>query len=219
VDLPSTPLRRLTRFEYENSVRDLLGVDTASVNDLPPDNTDGFDNNASLQTAPELLVEKYVLVSEALAALAVKNLATLTGCGTTTGEACAKTFAKKFGRKAFRRPLTTQEETVFLSAYGAGANGGSHAEGIEVMVRLALQSPQFLYRFETAPAAASNGMTPLNQYEIATRLAFFIWGTIPDDTLLDAAAAGQLGTKAQPKLECHLIIFLPSGLGYANWKH
>src|SRR5690606_31155301 len=78
--LPTTPLRRLTRFEYDNSVRDLLNVDTAVVSEIPADDSDGFDNNAALQVAPDFLVEKYVLVSEALAAQAVQDLAALTSC-------------------------------------------------------------------------------------------------------------------------------------------
>jgi hypothetical protein len=199
--LPFTPLRRLTRFEYENSARDLLNVDTSSVRDLPPDESDGFDNNSGLQGAPDFLIEKYVVVSETLAALAVRNLATLTSnCNaTTTGErACALQFARKFGRKAFRRPITTADETQFMAAYDAGATGGTYAEGIEVMVRMALQSPNFIYRLElTPPANASQKMIALNQFETATRLSYFLWGTGPDDALLDAAAANKLGTKAQ----------------------
>ena len=61
--MPRTPLRRLTRFEYENSVRDLLNVDTSAVAQLPADEADGFDNNAQLQGAPDYLIEKYVVVS------------------------------------------------------------------------------------------------------------------------------------------------------------
>jgi hypothetical protein len=199
-EIPQSPLRRLTRTEYENSVRDLLGVNTAAVKDIPLDVTQGFDNNAALQGAAELLVEKYVLVSETLAAEAVKNVSTLTGCNaSTTGErACAQQFARKFGRKAFRRPITTNDESFLMSAYDIGASGGSYAEGIEVMIRAALQSPNFIYRLElTPPTQPNQKWIPLGPYELATRLSFFLWGTGPDDALLDAAAAGQLNTKAQ----------------------
>lgn len=199
--LPPTVLRRLTRFEYENSVRDLLNVDTAAVRELPADEADGFDNNAELQGAPDYLVEKYVVVSETLAALAVRNLSSLTAnCATaTTGErACAQQFARKFGRKAFRRALTSADETQLMNAYDAGASGGTYAEGIEVMIRMALQSPNFLYRLEVGPANNSNQLLiPLNSFEAATRLSYFLWGTGPDDALLDVAAAGKLATKAQ----------------------
>jgi hypothetical protein len=198
-----TPLRRLTKFEYANSVRNLLGVDPAPVNDLPPDEvTDGFNNNAGVLTVSPLHAEKYVLVSEALAKAAVtSSLMTLTAsCNTTTrGEdACAMDFANAFGRRAFRRPVTAEDRAVLMAAYTAGRTGGTYAEGIEVMIRAALQSSHFLYRLEmTAPANAATQMVPLSQYELATRLSFLIWAAGPDDALLDAAGRNELATKEQ----------------------
>jgi hypothetical protein len=200
-DITRTPLRRLTRFEYANTVRDLLGVDPAPARDLPADEvTSGFDNNSGVLTVSALHAEKYVLVSEALAKSAVGNLATLTTCdpAATGDEACATEFARSFGRRAFRRPLTTADEQSFLTAYRAGRTGGTHAEGIEVMIRAALQSPDFLYRLELPVAAeAGQRMVPLNNYELATRLSYLIWASAPDDALLDAASRGELGTKEQ----------------------
>jgi hypothetical protein len=194
-----TPLRRLTRFEYANTVRDLLKVDAAPANDLPVDEvTDGFDNNAGVLTVSSLHAEKYVLVSEALAAAAVKNLAALTTCDTKAkGEdACALDFARTFGRRAFRRPTTSQDEQLLMSAYTAGRDGGSYSEGIEVMIRAALQSTNFLYRLELTPAAATaTQLVPLSPYEMATRLSYMLWSSGPDDALLDAAARGELGSK------------------------
>lgn len=196
-----TPLRRLTRFEYANSVKALLNVDPAPANDLPPDEvTDGFNNNAGVLTVSALHAEKYVLISEALAKSAVKSLATLTACDAAAkGEqACAEQFAKSFGRRAFRRPTTAADQQLLLAAYAAGKTGGTHAEGIEVMIRAALQSAHFLYRLETTtPADTTTKLVPLNQFEIATRLAYLAWSSGPDDALLDAAARGELATKAQ----------------------
>ena len=86
---------------------------STAPNDLPADEvTDGFSNNAGILTVSPLHAEKYVLVSEALAKEAVKNLAALTGnCNTTTrGEdGCAMDFATNFGRRAFRRPTTAED--------------------------------------------------------------------------------------------------------------
>ena len=120
--IAAAPLRRLTKFEYANTVKALLNVDTAPVNDLPPDEvTDGFNNNAGVLTVSSLHAEKYVLVSETLAKSAVANLATLTGnCTTTTAAAetsCATAFAKSFGRRAFRRPTTSDDEALLMAAY------------------------------------------------------------------------------------------------------
>jgi Protein of unknown function (DUF1592)/Protein of unknown function (DUF1588)/Protein of unknown function (DUF1587)/Protein of unknown function (DUF1595)/Protein of unknown function (DUF1585) len=195
-----TPLRRLTRFEYANTVRDLLKVDASAANDLPVDEvTDGFDNNAGVLTVSSLHAEKYVLVSETLAAAAVKNLSALTTCDTgVKGEdACALDFARTFGRRAFRRPTTSQDEQILMTAYSAGRVGGSYSEGIEVMIRAALQSTNFLYRLELTPppVPSSTPLVPLSQYEMATRLSYMLWSSGPDDALLDAAARGALGNK------------------------
>ncbi|HKP63987.1 MAG TPA: DUF1592 domain-containing protein [Polyangiales bacterium] len=200
-EVARTPLRRLTRFEYANSVRDLLGVDPAAANDLPVDEvTDGFNNNAAVLTVSALHAEKYVLVSEALAKAAVQNLAKLTSCNTSAqGEdACALAFARSFGRRAFRRALVPQDEQYLMLAYNAGRTGGSYAEGLEVMIRAALQSVHFLYRLETAtPAGATATRVPLSQFELATRMSYLLWASGPSDALLDAAARGELDTKAK----------------------
>jgi hypothetical protein len=201
-DIVQTPLRRLTRFEYANSVRALLQVDPApALEQLPVDEeTNGFDNNSGVLTVSPLHAEKYVFVSETLARSAVQNLSLLTACepAATGAEACALEFARSFGRKAYRRPITSADEQALLTAYRAGSTGGSHAEGIEVMIRAALQSPDFLYRLEPMGASdATERLVPLTHFEIATRLSFLIWGSGPDDALLDAAERGELATKEQ----------------------
>lgn len=199
--LEPTPLRRLTRFEYANTVADLLKVDPSPANDLPADEvSNGYDNDSGVLTVSSLHAEKYVLVSEALAKAAVQNLSALTDCDTASQgeEACARAFAQRFGRRAFRRPLTDQDEQALMTAYAAGRDGGSYAEGIEVMIRAALQSPDFLYRLETTtPVDSTQQLVPLSQFELATRLSFMIWGMGPDDALLDAAENGALATKEQ----------------------
>ena len=199
--VPRTPLRRLTRFEYRNAVRDLLNVDSSAALELPADEvTNSFDNNAAVLTVSALHAEKYVLVSETLAKQAVEDLPALLGCDAAVmgEEACALSFAKRLGRRAFRRAVTAEDEQSLMTAYAAGRTGGTYAEGIEVMVRAALQSPSFLYRLETtSPAIPSSAQAPVSSYELATRLSFLIWSSGPDDALLDAAARGELATRAQ----------------------
>lgn len=199
LQLAPSPLRRLTRFEYRNSVRDLLGVDPSAADELPVDEkiTDGYSNNAAVLTVSALHAEKYVLVSEALAAQALSEDPTLAACDAAVGEPeCALAVARDLGRRAFRRPTTPEDETALMAAYDAGRTGGSHAEGIEVMIRAALQSPHFLYRLETTPAADPAALlVPLSQYEIATRLSYLLWASGPDEALLDMAERGELATK------------------------
>jgi hypothetical protein len=140
------------------------------------------------------------LASEALAKKAVQNLATLTGCDATAkGEdACAAEFAKSLGRRAFRRPTNANDEAMLMTAYAAGKTGGSYAEGIEVMIRAALQSPNFLYRLElTPPKNPSDTVAALSQVELATRLSYLLWASGPDESLISAAEKGELATREQ----------------------
>jgi hypothetical protein len=212
-EIARTPLRRLTRFEYMSAVRDLLNVDPSPALDLPADElTNSFDNNSVVQTVSSLHAEKYVYVSEALAKAAVANLTTLTGCDAAAmgEEACASQFAAAFGRRAFRRPLTAGDTTALMAAYQAGRTGGTHAEGIEVMIRAALQSSNFLYRLEiTTPPDPNATLVPLSQFELASRLSFLIWSSGPDDALLDAAQAGALGTREQVAAKAREMLASP----------
>lgn len=195
---PPTPLRRLTRFEYNNTVRDLFGTTATPANSFPPDEvSDGFNNNALLLTVSPLHAEKYMEAAETLAANAVTKLATLHPCDTVAlGEqACAEKFARDFGRKVYRRTLDDEDVSTLMEAYAAGR---TYQKGIEVMLRAMLQSPHFLYRVEfSGTEAPGAGMVRINGYETASRLSYLIWGSTPDDALLAEAEAGQLSTPQQ----------------------
>lgn len=207
---PGTLMRRLTPFEYNNAVFDLLGV--TPTTQIPLDGvTEGFNNNTSVLNVSSLHAEKFVLASEEVAKAAVANIATVAPCAASdeAGELeCARTFAKTFGRQAFRRDITAADETALLQAYGFGRDGGSYAEGIEVMLRAILQSPFFLYRVEAASSAAVSGSTvaQVTPYELASRLSFLVWASVPDVALLDAAAAGELATKEQIAAQARLML-------------
>jgi hypothetical protein len=197
-----SPLRRLNLAEYQRTVHDLLNVDTSAISKtFPPDNTGlGFTNNADVLSVTSLLAEAYMTASETFATAAVANLTTLLPCDQTkVGEdLCAKQFVSAFGLRAFRRPLTIDESTTFFNLYTAGKTGGVFADGIALVIQGVLQSADFLYRVEvTDPAAAITAVAQVPPYELATRLSYFLWGTLPDKTLLDAAGAGQLATKDQ----------------------
>lgn len=225
-EVTRTPLRRLTRFEYATSVRSILGVDPAPADALPADEvTDGFSNNAQVLTVSSLHAEKYVLVSEELAKAAVSDLSRLTACDAAARgeETCARELANKLGRRAFRRPLTVEDEQFLMTAYSAGRVGGSHTEGIEVMIRAALQSPHFLYKLEPlTPVDATSRLVPLNQFELATRLSYLIWASGPDDALLDAAERGELADKQQIASRARSMLAEPRARGpiadfYNQW--
>jgi hypothetical protein len=111
-----------------------------------------------------------------------------------TGEpACAKQITENLARRAFRRPLTTDEVAGLMPFYEAGRkDGGSFDQGIEQVVAAVLASPEFLYRSIRGPKGASQDGFALTDLELASRLSFFLWNTPPDAELLKLAASGEL---------------------------
>ncbi len=110
-----------------------------------------------------------------------------------TDEACAKRIISTLARRAYRRPVTEAEIDVPLERYRTGAKDGGFESGVEMALRSILMSPNFLFRAESQPATvAPNTAYPLSDIDLASRLSFFIWSSIPDDTLIDLAAKGAL---------------------------
>ena len=111
---------------------------------------------------------------------------------------CAKKILSTLARRAYRRPITPTDVETLLSFYQTGRNqGGNFDAGIERALRLILSSPEFVFRFERDPAAVSAGSSyKIDDLELASRLSFFLWSSIPDDELLDLAVAGKLSNAA-----------------------
>lgn len=187
-------LHRLTRAEYNRTVRDLFGVTSEPANVLAPDpKTDGFDNNASSlgidpQTAA-LLLE----VSETVATAAM-DTGRLPTCA--DGDAgCVETELRALALRVYRRPPSDDEVAGLVSFVSAAqADGDDVSLGFRNAVMAMLMSPQFLYR-SVPPTDASvdaGEVVRLDDYAVATRLSYFLWGSTPDAELLDQAAAGEL---------------------------
>ena len=108
-------------------------------------------------------------------------------------EACVRRIAGSLGRRAFRRPLTAAETAALLDTYRRERAIGTFDTGVEAVLRRILASPSFVFRPEAEPAGASPGSAyAVSGYELASRLSFFLWSSIPDDELLRAAGAGEL---------------------------
>jgi hypothetical protein len=106
---------------------------------------------------------------------------------------CARKIISTLARRAYRRPVNDADLEILLSFYQKGRNKGSFDAGIETALRLILTDPKFLYRIESDPANAVPGtINKISDLELASRLSFFLWSSIPDDELLTAAAQGKL---------------------------
>jgi hypothetical protein len=197
-----TSVRRLTAWEYVNSVADILNVPaSAGIGDLLPADirANGFSNDFGGQLVSLDHTTAYQAAADAVGAALAKTptwLAPFASCATTAAS-CRDTIVSGLGLRLFRRPTTTAETTAFGALFdGAVAAGMTTAPAAAiVVVRAMLQSPQFLYRLESqAPPAAGAVARPLDGYELATRLSYFFWSSAPDPALLAAAQAGTLAT-------------------------
>ena len=194
-------LWRLDHDQYERTIVDLLGVSTDYGEHLAPDTAiDGFHNDAEALVVSGLLADQYRSAAEDLASVA--DIGGMLTCTPVEGEitACAATFIEDFGTRAFRRPLTAEELETWLQLWADIAEDDGFFEGLRWVVAGMLQSPHFLYRSELGMADADGGFV-LTDWEIASELSYLIWGTMPDDVLFEAAAAGELHTPDQIGLQ------------------
>ena len=202
------PLRRLTTYEYNNTIRDLLGDTSSPGSALPPQvdtSQNLFGNDADEQSPSSLLIEKYQSVGEAVAQKATASttaLAKLHTCAssvtTSTEEACARSIATALAPKAYRRAVATTEIDEFVTLYKsirALASSVTFGTGVQAMIQAMLQAPEFLYRVEQGTAVSGNSAVKrIAGREMATRLSYFFWQTMPDAPLFQAADAGMLDT-------------------------
>ena len=108
-------------------------------------------------------------------------------------ERCATKILSTLAKRAYRRPVTDQEVQTLLDFYKEGRTGGTFDAGIQRGLERILAAPSFLFRIEREPANALSGSAyPLSDVDLASRLSFFIWSSIPDDELLNTAIAGKL---------------------------
>lgn len=198
---PAAPLALLTRREYDNTLADLLGDTTRPATSFPPENqVQGFKNFTAAHQASPLLVEKYLEAAEAAAARAVSSrLAELAPCAAgADAQACGRDFVRSFGMRAFRRPIEDAEAKLFDDLFARTYARSGYAAGVEAVIAAMLQSPQFLYRVDTLRAPSpETGAVPLSPYQVASRLSYFLTGSMPDAALFAAAAANELATDEQ----------------------
>jgi mono/diheme cytochrome c family protein len=106
--------------------------------------------------------------------------------------ACARQIVETFARRAYRRPVTAAEVNRLMVFYEAGRKDGSFDRGVERALRSILSSPKFVFRAERDLPAAPGAAYPISDVELASRLSFFLWSSIPDDELIEAASRGRL---------------------------
>jgi hypothetical protein len=196
-----TPARRLTRDQFNNTVRDLIGATGTPADALAPDEKIGPFNSNAIAPVDDTLVQQHEELAASLALAAKARMAQIAPCDlnsdTGTSTTCATRFVTDFGKRAYRRPLDASEISAYVSLYTLGKQGADAANGFRLVVEAMLQSPFFLYHHDVgATGAPQSGTVAITPYELASRLSYFLWNTMPDDTLFGHAADGTLVTDA-----------------------
>ncbi|TPV94647.1 MAG: DUF1592 domain-containing protein [Myxococcales bacterium FL481] len=194
---------RLTHAQWDNTVRDLLRRDdsfefAADFRDDPYQSGFLFDNNFSALSVDSILWDNYRGAAGQVAAAVVADediLDAIVPGGAVSDDEQAAAFVEEFGSRAFRRPLTTAERDAYLELFdeapGLYPDTQASRAGIQFVVEAMLQSPHFLYRIERSDDDA-DGLVPLTSYELASRLSYLLWNSMPDDVLLAAARDDEL---------------------------
>jgi hypothetical protein len=191
-------LRRLSRFELERSLADVFpqaaGAWTSSLS-ADTVSPAGFDNDSTMLVVSRQSARELADTAESLAgALTGAPLAQVLPCAASTPDAsCAGTFIDSYGRKLFRRPVTPAERTQYLEFFNTALSAtSSFPQAIGWLTRGLIESPNFIYRRELG--AVDGQVRKLDQYEIATELAYTYTASTPSDALLDRASRSELTT-------------------------
>jgi len=198
-------MRRLNRAEYRNTIRDLTGVDFQVDEEFPSDDVGyGFDNIGDVLTLPPILLEKYLAAAGSIAEQAIdlerkavtsRKILFRAPSSPADYQDCAREVLERFLRRAYRRPITGGELSRFLKLFNlALENGDSYERGIELAVQAALVAPQFLFRVELlnsgrskSPRSKTPVTIPIGEFELASRLSYFLWSSMPDAELFQLA--------------------------------
>jgi hypothetical protein len=219
-DVPGVvPFRQLSRLELANSLRDLFGSPQPEADLYPADAhaLTRFRAGSDLGLSP-FDVEKVGALAEGVAARAVLDPVRLLPCNplptaADQQEQCARQFIAGFGLRAFRRPLEEPEQAALLEVYQFGRSAeaaGDFLGGIRLVIEAMLQSPLFLYRWEVSPPLAGGGpLVPLGPYEMASRLSYGFWTSMPDEALFAAAARNELSTPEQLENQARRLLADP----------
>jgi hypothetical protein len=217
--LPQTSrFPRLSHEQWENTVQDLfglpqpLGLSGLFIGDPI---SGGFDNNSEALQVTATLWADYQRASEQIAeqvasdpALLAKIVPEVEG----DSDVKARAFVTAFGRRAYRRPLTEEEITRHLAIFDLGAGApaelGPFESGVRLVLQSMLQSPFFLYRVEASESVV-DAKIPLSSHEVAAKLSYMLWNTMPDDELFAAADADSLTDAAGVEVQATRMLDHP----------
>lgn len=230
--------RRLTQVELDNTLRDLVGDDTGPASRLlNEDEFRPFDNDYTIQQASDALITSLELLAEQAAERAVADptrRAALVPCTPASAgdEACFREFLESFLPRAFRRNVSDDDIDPYIPLLTFATEDNAVVDNdfytaVQLAISATLQDPEFLYRVEEGSEDDTAGILALDGYELASRMSYLLWASMPDDALFAAAAAGSLespqGRRSEalrmlddPKARAQLHRFHSMWLGYRS---
>lgn len=223
---PPPELHRLSGEQYRHTVRDLvggpLGAELAAAATFPETSIEaGFRSDASANTVNEvesnLMEDNAATLAALVTADPTRNIPLLMPCAENATDAeidgCIDGFIDAFGTRAYRRPLTDGERTLVRGLYDATRGQGAQV-ALASVLEFFFQAPSLLYRVERGESDVEGveNQRWLGDYEVASRLSYFLWGSMPDDALFAAAADGRLGDAEGVEAEARRMIEDPRAI-------
>jgi hypothetical protein len=215
-------VRRLNRAEYNNTIRDLIGIDFRPADDFPEDDAGyGFDNIGDVLSLPPVLLEKYLAAAEEILDEALDEREERGGTPdvqplsdshrrilgdappTDPSARDVRRLLRRFAMRAYRRPVSRAEVDRLVQLYGLARDEGDRfAQAVKLPLLAVLVSPHFLFRGEVQtepdnPAAVH----PIDEYALASRLSYFLWSSMPDRQLFNLARNGKLRANLEAQVE------------------
>lgn len=200
---PASRYFRLTHDQWERTVQDLFYLDapTGLSETFRADPNSGgyfFDNDSSSLVVDQPLWNGYQTAAVAMADQVANDAAVLDAISPLdSGDTAARgrAFVEDFVYRAYRRPLTPEETEEHMAIFNSAASlyegQDPYVAGVQLVVQAVLQSPHFLYRVEDS-SEPDGDLIPLDDFELASRLSYFLWSSMPDQELFDLAEAGEL---------------------------
>ena len=207
-------IRRLTKVEYGNTLQDLFGVDPAVAHELP----DEVFGEGYLNTLSPLQSEQYLAIANAVLDRVLapdgksptpvqKRLFGETPKPGTDLRAAAKRVARSLARSAYRRPASEAELDVLLGVFDlARENQLAYPAALRLMLKAVLVSPQFLFITPAKEPEAGRDIVPLDDHQLASRLSYLLWATLPDAELSGLADGGKLHEPAVLKAQVKRLL-------------
>jgi hypothetical protein len=207
-------IRRLTKTEYGNTLRDLFGVDPSIADGLP----DEVSGQGYLNSLSSLQLEQYLTIADKVLRQIVapqggrrteieKRLFGQSAKPGNHPRQAAREVARSLARKAYRRPPTEAELDVLVATFDLGRrNKLAYPQALQLMLKAVLVSPQFLFITPAGEAESSTGIVPLDDHQLASRLSYLLWATVPDDELMTLADSGRLHEPAVLKAQAKRLL-------------